>query len=132
MVKSTGSKRSLLAQLSLVMVMLPYMALAFFATPGLWGGSGLGSSGHDESSKKEPPKSQEEKLTDPWRWVSVVAFSVAMIFCLRVSFQGRWKKVCGVDDLESGMPGVDGTSLMGNNAGGGNGIRRNGNIHGFS
>ena len=74
----------------LVVAMLPLLTEAFFMSPGLFGGSSLGGSSKEASTEKKKPKSQAEKLESPWLWITVVAFTVAMLSCLRISFQGKW------------------------------------------
>ena len=87
MVKSTGSKRVAILSL-LVIVLLPLLTEAFIHHPGMYGGH---NSNSESSGTKAAPKTQAEKLKDPWLWVSIVAFSACMIWCLNTSFEGRWR-----------------------------------------
>ena len=88
MVQSSRPKFSTLL-LMLVMTLLPLLAEAFIHNPGMYGNN-YGSYTTSSYTPK-PVKTQKEKLRNPWLWVSIAAFGACMYFCLKISFQGRWR-----------------------------------------
>ena len=107
---------------ALCAVGLASQATAFVHSPAMYGGYGSHQQTYTE------PKTQEEKLEDPMLYVWIVLFSICMFLCLRVSFRGEWRQVCGrmgcgSDDDYAQMPG----GAYG--PGGGGGVRRQGNIN---
>ena len=91
MVKSGDSKRALLLMM-MAATLLPLLSEAFMHHPGMYGGNHYGN---ESSSTRAAPKTQAEKLRDPWLWVAVIAFSGCMWYCLKISMEGRWKECCG-------------------------------------
>ena len=73
----------------IVAAILPILIEAFIHHPGMYGGGYHNDS--SESKSTTIPKTQAEKLKDPWLWVCVIAFSICMFFCLRISIAGRWR-----------------------------------------
>ena len=100
--------------------LLPFLTEAFIHHPGMYG---YGNSYSSSSTTYTEPKTQAEKLQDPWLWVCVVLFSICMVWCLNTSFKGKWMKVCGDEENPDNQ-----SSLLGRDGGG---VRRSGNIHGF-
>ena len=80
--------------LLVVAALLPILSEAFMHHPGMYGNN---YSNSETTKTTKEPKTQAEKLKDPWLWVAVIAFGICMYFCLKISFTGRWRQVCGSD-----------------------------------
>ena len=85
----------------LLVALLPLLTEAFMYHPSMYGSN----TNYAASQKTTVPKSQKEKLQNPWLWISIAAFSACMYYCLKVSFEGRWRQVCGSDDAYQGAGG---------------------------
>ena len=128
MVKTKEVPKSRTMFILLAASLMPLLSEAFMHHYGMHNNNNYNNNSSRETTTKEK-KTQAEKLQNPWLWVAIIAFSICMFYCLRISMDGRWKQVCGSEPDEE----ADGNrgSLLGGGGGGGGNTYQRGNMAGF-